>query len=132
MAKFKKGQSGNPQGRPPHSVAQKITNCLALGKTDLIRECERQAYAGDSRALLALISLVYPKPRQTHERVSIPAINKPNLSLEDKIHAILAEIANGKLAPDIGSMLISSITGAQRRVDDDELLERLEALERGL
>lgn len=71
--KFKKGQSGNPKGRPPvlpelKAVIEKVLNEEKDGITALdavILALHRKAVKGDTIAARELLDRYYGKPKQT-------------------------------------------------------------------
>jgi len=126
---FKKGQSGNPKGRPSKPYTESIADAMALGKTKLLQRLEYQAHNGDTRAAVALFQALYPKPKAQHEKVKIPALANPRLTIRDKVDSILSAIGKGDIAPDIGVLLIQALGETVRLIETDELLARIEALE---
>jgi hypothetical protein len=74
--KFKKGQSGNPKGRPPKLPDLQILLANVLGKEnkdgltaaeEILLALHAKAKKGDTRAAELLLDRGYGKPKQTSE-----------------------------------------------------------------
>ena len=74
--KFKKGQSGNPNGRPPKLPDLHILLANVLGKEnkdgltaaeEILLALHAKAKKGDTRAAELLLDRGYGKPKQTNE-----------------------------------------------------------------
>lgn len=73
-SKFKKGQSGNPNGRPPKLPELHILLANVLGKEgkegltaaeEILNALHAKARKGDTRAAELLLDRAYGKPKQT-------------------------------------------------------------------
>lgn len=125
--RWKKGQSGNPGGRPPGDVRlSELRAQIAVHVPELVEKLLVQAREGDVAAARLLIERVLPPVKATEkpEEVSIP-----EGSLTEKGNAILAAVSAGQLAPGQGAVLISAIGSLARVVEVDELAARVAALE---
>jgi hypothetical protein len=74
--KFKKGQSGNPNGRPPKLPELHVLLANVLGKEgkdgqtaaeEILNALHAKAKKGDTRAAELLLDRAYGKPKQTNE-----------------------------------------------------------------
>ena len=74
--KFKKGESGNPSGRPPKLPELHVLLANVLGKEDkdgltaaeeILNALHARAKKGDTRAAELLLDRAYGKPKQTNE-----------------------------------------------------------------
>jgi hypothetical protein len=74
--KFKKGESGNPSGRPPKLPELHTLLANVLGKEDkdgltaaeeILNALHARAKKGDTRAAELLLDRAYGKPKQTNE-----------------------------------------------------------------
>jgi hypothetical protein len=74
--KFKKGESGNPSGRPPKLPELHVLLANVLGKEgkdgltaaeEILNALHARAKKGDTRAAELLLDRAYGKPKQTNE-----------------------------------------------------------------
>jgi hypothetical protein len=74
--KFKKGESGNPKGRPPKLPELHVLLANVLGKEDkdgltaaeeILNALHARAKKGDTKAAELLLDRAYGKPKQTNE-----------------------------------------------------------------
>lgn len=123
------GQSGNPKGRPPGSRNKKnvIAEEFAKDGSAVARVVVDAALAGDMQAANMVLSRISPALRSQAERVvfdfdaTAPAVQQ--------VEQVLAAIADGKVAPDVGRQIIEAI-GSLSAVRAVEILEqRIAALE---
>jgi hypothetical protein len=121
------GESGNPKGRTPGSgTAGKLRAAIADHLPEIIEQLVCKAKEGDSQAARLLLERVLP-PMKAIEQAQ--EISLPDGSLTDQGRAVLAAVANGKLAPGQGAQLLSAISGLSKVVEIDELATRLTVLE---
>lgn len=121
MAKFKKGQTGNPAGRPkarsfPVLEAVKRQFGSEAGFWDHVAT---SAKAGDQHSLSLLAARVYPpfKARSVCVQLDIQGEGAG-----DYTSGVLAAVSGGQLPPDEAASLLNAILAAQK-------LEKLEELE---
>jgi hypothetical protein len=129
---FKKGRSGNPNGRPQGSgIAGEL-------RKSHYRERRRNRGSVDRQqrkrvtftAAKVLLDRVCPplKP-EAQASLTLPAMGEAETLLERATAAIVAA-AEGELAPDIASQLVSAVGVLSRVAEVQDLEKRLEALER--
>lgn len=130
---FKKGQSGNPAGRPPgsrhkHLVAAEL---LLDGEAEkLTRKAIELALDGDPACLRLCIDRILP-PRK--ERPLVGLNIPPVKSLEDvsgAMAAVVEHVTDGTMTPSEGAAvtgLIQSFSDATHLADMTRRLELLEA-----
>lgn len=125
---FKKGQSGNPSGRPKGIKDKRLRfrDMLEPHAGALIEKLVNEALAGDMSALKICIDKLLPTPKS--ESVNIPSLGQGALSEQGA--AILAAIGAAELEPHTGASLISALTGQAKIMETSEIMDRLEALER--
>lgn len=128
-ARWKPGQSGNPKGRPkgipnPQARLRKMINAEAI-----VKKLETAALGGDVQAARTLLERALPVYRATAEPVTVDGIRGTD-SLTDKARAVLEAVAEGKVPPDVGAQLVAAIGTVARVAEVDELLRRIEALEK--
>lgn len=104
MAKFERGQSGNPHGRPRGSSKVKVLqDALAKHRTDLLEKAVSMALDGDAVMLKCLLDRLLPVLRPidadtgkaqegSHVRIYLPKMDE--LPLDDEPVMTAAERAN--------------------------------------
>jgi len=122
---WKKGQSGNPAGRPSGQLME-LRARLSGHVPDIIEAMAVQAKNGDVAAARLILERVSPafKPIEKTE-----ALTLPGGSLTEKGNAILDAVAAGLLAPTQGAALVGAIGALARVAEVDELAARVAALE---
>ena len=128
MAKFQKGQSGNPAGRPRGIVTQaKLRESIKKDLSAILEAMVRAAKAGDVQAARLLLDRTIPALKPTTDPVTFT----PGATLADTGQAIMQAVAQGQMTTEQGTALISALTGLARVIEVDELARRIEALEQG-
>jgi hypothetical protein len=125
---FKKGRSGNPNGRSNGSrnkVSLAIDELLDDEAEKLTRKAIELALNGDTVALRLCLERLCP-PRK--ER--LPKLEDTS-DLIAGISAIMAAVANGELTPGEGQALASLIEAQRRTLETEDIEQRLRALEAG-
>lgn len=122
---WKKGQSGNPSGRPSGQLME-LRSKLASHVPEIVEVLAAQAKNGDVAAARLILERVSPafKPVERTESLTLP-----DGSLTDKGHAILEAVADGLLAPSQGAALVGALGQLARVAEVDELAARVAALE---
>jgi len=127
---FKPGQSGNPAGKPPGAKnrATVLAQALFNGEAEaLTRTIIELAKAGDMQALKICIDRLCPpmKAQSAPVQVEIPSTD----SMSDIANSFIKAAAEGRLAPDVATQLVSAVGTVAHVAEVDELKERLTALE---
>ena len=124
---WKKGQSGNPAGRPKGSGdVAKLRAAIAGRVPEILDKLMMQALAGDTSAARLLLERSIA-PLKAAEQPQ--ALTLPDGSLTDQGRAVLASVAAGELAPGQGAALLGAIGQLARVSEVDELAARVAALE---
>lgn len=124
---WKKGQSGNPKGRPPGvGPVNLLRAAIAARVPEILAKLIEQAMEGDTGAARLLLERAIA-PLKAMEPTQ--AITLPDGTLTDQGRAVLTAVALGDLAPGQGSQLITAITALARVIEIDELNARITALE---
>jgi hypothetical protein len=128
---FRRGESGNPNGRPPG--ARNKTCALALKLMDaeaepVIRAVIEAARKGDISAAKLVLERIAPMPRNRPVSLCMPPIETP-ADLGDAMDAILQAAAAGGLSPDEAVSIASLIETRRRAIETLELEARIAALE---
>ena len=124
---WRKGQSGNPKGRPPgQSAITKLREAIGQRAPEILERMIQLALDGDVQAGKLILERYLPalKPGEL-----ATAITLPDGTLTEQGRAVLAAVAGGQLAVSQGSQLLTAIGTLARVVEIDELTQRIEALE---
>ena len=131
--RFRRGQSGNPNGRRPG--ARNRTSALALRLMDadaepVILAVIKAAKGGDIPAAKLVLERIAPLPRNRPVQFTMPAI-ETSADLGEATGAILQAAADGELTPDEAVSIAGLIETRRRTIETIELEARIAALEQG-
>ncbi len=126
MAKYKKGQSGNPKGKPKGAKDKRtiLRKLLEPQAKELVQKAVDMALGGDTTALRLCLERLIPPMKA--EPVIIENMGE---SLSEKGNAVFAAIAEGRIEPTIGANLMQALGNLARIVETDELEKRIKVLE---
>ena len=127
MAKFQKGQSGNPAGRPPGipNPNTRLRQQIAEHAPEIITAMVTAAKAGDTSAASLLLGRLLPPVRP----------ESPGQAIDDggdlaaRAESIVSATMNGSLSPTTASELMNVLAGQARIKELVELEQRLALLE---
>ena len=124
MARFQKGQSGNPGGRPPGCVNKSLQVLRDAAEAILPSLIER-AKDGDLEVQKLILDRGIPRLRA----VSMPeALALPDGTLTDQAKALVALIAEGNLSTTVAAEIAGIITASARVEEIDQLRDEMKAL----
>ena len=126
--RWKAGESGNPNGRPPGvGEVTKLRDSIAAHLPEIIAQLVEKAKAGDAQAARLLLERVLPslKPIEQPVALSLPA----GEGLTAQGVAIVEAVATGTLAPGQGAALLTGLGALARIKEIDELERRIAQLE---
>lgn len=124
--RWKKGQSGNPAGRPAGS--DRVRALLDPHYDALVQKAVDLALRGDTVALRICIDRLAPPPRAESSMVRIPGIAAAS-TFTEKANALVNAVGRGEISPDSAALLLGAIANAARIMETDELAKRISALE---
>ena len=127
--RWKKGQSGNPKGRPPGIVDKRASLRKAFeseGKA-VAERCIAAALDGDVQAMRIVLERLAPPLKARVDPVEFDL--NPEGGYSEQARQIMQAVSEGQLSPDVGKMLIDGIASVARVDELDEIRQRLEALE---
>jgi hypothetical protein len=125
---WKKGQSGNPAGRPKGSGdVAKVRAAIAAQVPALLAKLMAQALEGDTSAARLLLERAIA-PLKAAEQPQ--AVSLKGETLTDQGRAVLASVAAGELAPGQGAALLGAIGTLARVAEVDEMERRISVLEK--
>ncbi|RKZ99735.1 MAG: hypothetical protein DRQ47_10575 [Gammaproteobacteria bacterium] len=124
---FKKGQSGNPKGRPVGvGLAGEIRQHISSNSKALIDKAIELALNGDTTALRLCIERVCPSIKSKDEAVVLGAMNG---SLSEQGGVVIQSMAEGKITPSEATGLLGALVNQARICEVDEIESRLSKLE---
>ncbi len=125
---WKKGQSGNPAGRPPGTgEVAKVRAAIAARVPELLAKLMTQALEGDTSAARLLLERAIAPLKATEQAQALPLPDGGTLTAQGR--AVLSAVAAGELGPSQGAQLLAAIGSLARVTEIDELADRVAALE---
>lgn len=133
MARFTKGQSGNPAGRKKGIKDRRVSlrEKFAASTDDLVETVILFAKSGDMQAMRIAMDRIIPPIKEERIQVAIPSIK----NAEDCTRAqatVLNAVAAGELLPSEGQTMASLIDAQRRAYETTDLVKRLEAIEQAI
>jgi hypothetical protein len=128
---FKKGQSGNPEGRPPGSrnkATLLIEKLLDDGAKDIGEKAIELAKAGDSTALRLCLDRIAPARKDRHIEFKLPKMESPEQAVKAAA-AIVEAVAGAELTPSEAAEMMKLVEGYTRILEAEDHEQRLRALE---
>ena len=121
---FKKGESGNPAGRPRGSVNKNLQSLRDAAEA-ILPDLVARAKDGDLEAQKLILDRGIPRLRA----VSMPeALALPDGTLTDQAKALVALIAEGNLSTTVAAEVAGVITASARVEEVDQLRDEMKAL----
>jgi hypothetical protein len=131
--RFRKGQSGNPAGRPlgARNATTVAAEALLQGEAErLTRKCIELALGGDTVAMRLCLERIYPPRKDRAVRFALPPITSAR-DAADIAAAVAKAVAAGQLTPseaaEIGKV-IEIYVKAYQTAELDDRIPRLEQL----
>lgn len=129
MTQFRKGQSGNPAGKPKGAKDKRteLRSLLEPHRAALIKVVVEKALGGDSTALrICLDRLIAPI------RGNPVSIGNLSGTLSERGDQVMKAIASGNISAEEAASLMSVIQMQARIIEADEFDKRLAAVEKTL
>ena len=134
MAKFRKGQSGNPSGKPKgcrNATTILFDDLLKDNAKDLIEKAIEMAKGGDGPALRLCIDRLAPARKDRPVWFDLPEMNEAKDAVNASA-AIVAAVAAGDLTPSEASELSKVVDSYARTLQAVEFEERISKLEKAI
>jgi hypothetical protein len=134
MAKFSKGQSGNPSGKPKgcrNATTILFDELLKDNAKELIEKAIEMAKNGDGPALRLCIDRLAPARKDRPVWFDLPEMNEARDAVKASA-AIVAAVANGDLTPMEASELGKLVDSYARTLQAAEFDERISKLEKAV
>lgn len=130
-ARFKRGKSGNPNGRPNGS-RNKVTlsmEALLEGEAEaLTRTAIEKALAGDMMALRICFDRLYPPQKGRSIQIDLPPIKQAD-DVVQGYEAILNAVSDGSITPDEASTIANVLESKRKAIETHEIEKRISVLE---
>lgn len=129
MAKFERGKSGNPSGRPKGALSP-ANKLVKQAAPEILESVIEQAKAGDLQAAALILARGVPTLKATQEPVELfdPRVFEA-MDTRQRAEAILAAAVTGRVPADVAQQLISSLTAVAGVTEWQDLAERVRELE---
>jgi len=131
MAKWQKGQSGNPSGKPKGCRHKATRAALKLLEGDLkaiTKKCIKAAKDGDLAAVKLILDKFIPAARELPITLKLPKIGGV-ADIPKVLNAILKAVAGGEITPEQGQSLAAMLEAYRRATETADLEARITALE---
>jgi len=117
---FGKGQSGNPEGRPP-GIRDKRTamrDLLLPHAPELVAKVVEMVKEGNAAALRICLDRLIPPAKAKDDPMSLPTLTD---SLADNSRAVIKALGEGELTPDEAATVLQALSSQARIIDADEI-----------
>jgi hypothetical protein len=131
MARYKKRESGDHEGKPKGKLHKATRAALELLEGDLetiTQVCVDKAKEGDLMAIKLILNKLIPNARERRLSIKLPkvegAANLPSVLAE-----VLELVNNGELTPGEGQTIAGIIESTRKGIELADIETRLRALE---
>ena len=128
---WKKGQSGNPSGKPQgmrNKATMMVLNLMEQGAEEITKAVIDAAKGGDLMAARLVIERLAPPLRERPINIDLPDTRTADGCVEAQ-GAILQAVGMGELLPGEGATLAGIVENRRRSIETLELEQRITALE---
>lgn len=128
---FPPGVSGNPKGRPKGVIDKRQALRQRLGKdaAKIIEKVIARALSGDMDACKLILERLIPRLKSEHPPFSVELRGD---TFTERGISVLQQVASGRLPPDVGSQIMTTLFNLAKLKENTDLDERLTKLERQL
>ena len=129
MAKFERGKSGNPAGRPRGALSP-ANKLVKQAAPEILESVIEQAKAGDLQAAALILARGVPALKATLEPVILMTGQEYKaMNTAERAEAIMGAALSGTVPPDVAKQLLESLGACANIAEWADLAERIEALE---
>lgn len=123
---FTKGVSGNSAGRPAGKTpATALKKIIAENMPDILQQMIKQAKEGDTGVAKALMDKVIPSLKPQVMAVQVQASH----SITEQAQEIITATLQGDIPADVSSLMLNTLANQAKLIEQQELIQRIEALE---
>lgn len=129
--RFKRGQSGNPSGRPKgsrHKTTLAIEKLLDGEGEEITRKAIEKAKEGNMAAIRICLDRLAPPRKDRHIEFTLPKMEKASDAAAASA-TIIEATSSGELTPSEAGELLKIVEGYARTLQVSDFEERLERLE---
>ena len=109
---WKKGESGNPHGRPPNPIAERFREAAESSLDEIITVVVDAAKGGDLQAAKMILDRVWPALRPVDPPAQVPI--PEDATIAEQARAVVAAVMNGTLPANQASALLSALAAVER------------------
>lgn len=126
MNKFKKGESGNPAGRPKGVKDRRVlfAEMLDQHKEKLFEKALELALAGNDQMLKLFLDRLLPAKPRDQALVGIDLTG----AIDEKVSNVMALVSNGKVTPIEANDVLAALTKGANLVEVVELKKQVSEL----
>ena len=129
--KWKKGQSGNPAGKPPgsrHKVTLAVERLLYGEGEELTRKAIELAKEGDLTALKLCLERICPPRKSRPISIDLPDVKtSEGVSLAQT--SVVQAVGEGEITPEEGQVLSNILESRRKSIESEDHERRLYELE---
>lgn len=129
---WKKGESGNPKGKPAGTLNKKTLLAMALLENDLeaiTKVVINAAKGGDMQAARFIVERMVPPMRERPITIDLPVVDS-SAGVSAAQQAILDAVARGELLPAEATTLAGIVEMRRKSIETEDLELRITALEK--
>ena len=129
--RFKKGQSGNPNGKPKgaRNKATLAMEELLDGEAEAItRKAIEMAKEGDMTAIRLCLERILPTIKSRPIEIDLPPVETAQ-DIQSAHGAVIAAMAKGEITPDDAAAIAGVLEARRRAIETVELEARIEEIE---
>jgi hypothetical protein len=121
-ASFKKGQSGNPKGRPiGKTVRARFRDLVNPDLPAMVETLVGLAKGGDVQAIRVILERTIPSLKPTSDSLSL----KVSGTLSEQGQAIVSAMTAGRITPDQSKAAMDTLLAQSHLVDQNEIITQL-------
>ncbi|MCS3902088.1 hypothetical protein J2T55_000080 [Methylohalomonas lacus] len=131
MPKFKKGESGNPSGKPKGAKDKRtrLKGLLEPYSNDLVEKAVELAMDGDTTALKLCLDRLMPPLKPVDKALNVEIAGE---TVTDKSESVVNLLSSGDLTPEQASKILAAMSSHTHIREMDEIERRLVELEKRL